>query len=297
MMLSPLTLLAAVALLTDAAPGQQTYRIVLKQPAKDEPALYRRVQRVKVDATFRMGQDRSQQHREEKGLDLAFREQVLQADAGAGDKRKLRRRYSRAERTHNGKEQVLPYAGKTVLIEPKGDRYTFRWLDGAELSGQEELEEEFNGKVPPLPGLGGVWLLPRGPVRVGESWKVDPAPFLKILATAKEMRFDTSRATARGKLLRAYRKDGRQYGVLDVRFDVTPRSIGADGVTLKLKASQWTFRLLLDGCIDGSSIAYRLKGQIEGTLEGTLDGKGMMADVQMRLQSDVFESRQAAGKE
>jgi hypothetical protein len=294
------TALAALALLPASAPAQETYRIVLKQPGKDEHALYRRVERVRIEVEAGDGKDKDKQHREEKGLDLAFREQVLQPPSGPGDKGNLRRHYSRAQRIQNGQQRTLRYEGRTLLIEPKGKggRYTFRtWVDGADMNGSEELDEEFNGKMPQLPSLGNAWLLPREAVRVGESWKIDPAPFLKILAKPSELTIHADRATGVGKLVRAYRKDGRQYGVLDLRIEVSPKSISADKVTVKLKSGKWTFRLLLDGCIDGSSTAYRLKGGMEATLKGTLAEEGMREEVRLRLRSDVFESRQEAGKE
>jgi hypothetical protein len=295
----PFTALVVLALLPTASPAQEAYRIVLKQPGKDEHALYRRVERVRVETTFREGKGQPEQHGDEKGLDVAFREQVLQQPAGPGDKGKLRRLYTRAQRIQNGQQSTLHYEGRTLLIEPKGKggRYTFRTRDGGDMNGSEELDEEFNGKMPRLPSLGMAWLLPRGAVRVGESWKIDPAPFLKILATPSELTIHADRATASGKLVKAYRKDGRQYAVLDLRIEVSPKSISADKATVKLKAGKWTFRLVADGCIDGSSVAYRLKGEMEASLEGTLDEGGMRGDVRLRLQADVFESRQEVGKE
>jgi hypothetical protein len=299
MMLSPLTVLAALALLPAAASAQETYRIVLKQPARDEPALYRRVERVRVDVVFH--EDDKPQHRDERRLDLSYREQILQPPAGPGDRGKLHRRYTRAERIQNGKEEgtTLPYARKTLLIERKDGRYTFRTTEGEYYSGREELDDEFNGRMPQLPSLGMEWLLPRQAVRVGESWKIEPAPFLKVLAKLRELAIHADRATGTGKLVKAYRKDGRRYGVLDLRIEVIPKSITGDNgnATVKLKAGKWTFRLLADGCIDGSSMAYRLKAGMEATLEGTLVMGGRMEAVSLRLQSDVFESRQEAGKE
>src|SRR5262245_43094387 len=113
---------AAVLLLPAAAPAQETYRVVLKQPGKGEPALYRRLMRFRVEATIFDKEKTSQEgHKQEKARDLTFRQQVLQPPTGAGEKGKLRRHYTRAERVENGEKKALPYAGKTVLIEKKSE--------------------------------------------------------------------------------------------------------------------------------------------------------------------------------
>jgi hypothetical protein len=236
------------------------------------------------------------EQKQEITMAFTHRQTVLEHPAGARRGTKIRRHYSRAERIRDGKTESLPYAGQIVLIEKKGDKYTFRIEGGAALTGTEtqELEQEFNKGSPFFLGSDG--LLPKTAVRVGQSWTADPAPFAKELQRSGDVKVDGARAKASGKLLRAYKKDGRQYGLLELRVSVPVLSLGPGGTDLKAKDSKLTVRLLLDGCIDGSSVAYRLKGVVEMTIDAAM-AQGGLEGLRLSVQADLLDMRQEAGKE
>jgi hypothetical protein len=295
---------AVLPLLPGMGSAQQTYRITLKQPARDELALYRKTARFRGDAQREEPQGEGKDRlvvtqTEERTHTLAYLEKVLEKPAGASEATRLRRRYRQAERTANGNSQPLAYVDQAVLIEKQGGSYKFRIVDGAELSGNaaKELDEEFN-RLPQLPAPGPAWLPPKAEVKVGESWTIDPTPFLRGRAFFLQTKLNTGKASAYAKLLRTHRKEGRQFGVLELHVEVPVLAmLGKAGEQMKFTKSTLIFRVMADACIDGSSFAYRLKGTIEFDLEGTLEGGGMSVNLRARLQGDYFESCQEAAKE
>jgi hypothetical protein len=270
------------------AGAHEVYRIKLKEPAVGETAVYKLVQ--KVRAARAVG-DSPPFATLDQTLTFTYRQTILEQLARTRWGTKLRRHYSHADRRENGKSETLGYKGMVVLIEKKGDKYAFRTEGGAALTAAkaEELEQEFNKKNASFFHRGSYCLLPKIAVRVGQSWTADPTPMLKEMRfSGGGMKVAGTRAEAKGRLLRAYKKDGRQFGVVELRFSVPILSLGGAGEVVKVEDSAWSFRLLLDCCIDGTSFAYRLKGVVEITIN----------DVNSRSSAhiDLLESRQEAGK-
>jgi hypothetical protein len=297
------TWLAAIVslVLPAVASAQQAYRITLRQPEKGDKALCRKMTRFRQEtAAFDRKTGDKSSRIEETAQDLVFGEEVLQKPAAPSQGIKLRRDYRRAEQTIEGRRLPLPYTSMAVLIEQQGERYRFHTTGGTELKGDQArgLEEEFSKQVPQLPHPAAPWLLPKAAVRVGEPWTIDAARFVRHLGALDRAILEPGRATAKGKLLRAYRKDGRQHGVLELRLEVPiPSFRTASGELLKFKDSKLTVRMIVDACIDGNSFAYRLKGMMEYDIEDVVPFSGTTLDFRARFQGDFFESRQEAGKE
>ncbi len=156
-----------------------------------------------------------------------------------------------------GALRPLSYSGKAVEIRRAGPKagYTFT-AGGQPLPAAEaaDLAREFGkAAVPRLEAL-----LPKAPVKVGEEWAADPAA---VAALAESMTADVPAALDRGrsgltgKLVKAYQKDGRQWGVVEFRL----RMEFAPGGTAAADAT-------LDAPIDGSARAGTLKWTLKGTL-------------------------------
>jgi hypothetical protein len=290
--------LAALALLPVVAAAQETYQIKAKEPAQGDTAVYRKHDKLRADVKLADGNGNAlEEKKESKTDDLAYRQTVLEKPAGAKRADKLRRFYTKAERTEDGRKEALPYQGKTVLIEKKGGRYAFRIEGGQELTGKDaqELNEEFNKGV--FQNLGHEWVLPQKAVRIGETWKIDPTPLVKEVEASGELKLDGAKSSGTGKLVRAYKKDGRQYGVIDLELDVPVREISGNGATAKAKDSKLKIRLALDGCIDGSSFAYSIKGTVRGNIDAAFDVMGMAVRLTVHLEAEMDEARQEAAKE
>src|SRR5262249_32225103 len=81
-----------------------------------------------------------------KGTEVtAFKDTVLKLD-DKNHPTKLEREYTKVEKTIGDKTEKLPLAGKTVVVEKKGDKFTFTYKGGEEVKGEdaEGLNKEFN---------------------------------------------------------------------------------------------------------------------------------------------------------
>jgi hypothetical protein len=150
-MLRILSTVAAVGLLAGSvrAGDQQTYTIKLKKPGEGTVERVETTEatdtKIKVtDAKGNVVEDKDQK----SGYRYVYTLTVLEKKAGAKKPTRLKRKYDKAREIAGGKTTTLPYEGKTVLIEKKEDKYTFRIEGGEELTGKDAkyLDSEFNKK-------------------------------------------------------------------------------------------------------------------------------------------------------
>src|SRR5262249_45961011 len=220
----------------------------------------------KVTVTV-MGKDQVQN--EDKTTKFVFTEDVIERPDAAQKPTKLKRTYETAEMTKNDEKKDLGLAGKTVLIEKKGDQFAFT-IDGKELTGPaaEILGEEFSTKPRPSEDF----FLPKTPVKAGDGWKVDLKEVAKGLSGGG-MEIDAAKSSATGKLTRVYEKNGRKFGVIEVKMDVAVTKISAGGMEINLKdGSKMSLVVLLDGCIDGTEASGSSKMTMKGELSGEVNG-------------------------
>lgn len=175
---------------------------------------------------------------------------------------KIRREYTRAVIKSGEEEKPLAYDGKTLLIEKKDGKYHFTIEGGEELKGKdaETLSRSFNKPVGD-DGEGSEVekaILPKKPVAVNGTWKIDAEDLSKALTKDTNQPFpvDKSKASGQGKLLRAYKKNGRQYGVFDINVTLPLKGdfpLGKDQKAPIQPGSKMTLHAKVDGCIDGTS--------------------------------------------
>ncbi|MGH7169373.1 MAG: hypothetical protein ACRELG_03745 [Gemmataceae bacterium] len=263
-MLRKVGLLGILGLLMAAAPLRVGDAFTIKPKKSSKGAVTQHEKKVTVDSHVKVEGPDGKIFKEEKNSKTTieeYKETILAKETG---KRvtQLRRVYSRAVVKADGKEKTLPYEGKTLLIEKKGDKYHFTIENGEELKGEDakSLDCTFNtpnGHENDDEELEKA-LLPKKPVAVNETWKIEPAEVLKYLWKGSEPVFplDESKATAQGKLLRAYKKDGRQYGVFDIDFSAPIKgdfSLGKDEKAPFEEGSKMGIRFKVDCCIDGTA--------------------------------------------
>jgi hypothetical protein len=167
---------------------------------------------------------------------------------------RLKRKYEKATVTADGETKTLPYEGKTVLIEKKGEKYTFRIEGGDELSGADarELDSQFNQWGTVSDEQMEKAILPNKAVKVNEEWQLDPAALAQAFKDAVEL--DPAKTSGMGRLERAYKKGGRQFGVLVFRLKIAPRALLEKGKRVPLEpGAAWTTNVRWDVCIDGST--------------------------------------------
>jgi hypothetical protein len=160
--------------------------------------------------------------------------------------------------------------GKTVIFVRKGDKYHFTLKDGGEVPAKaaETFTKELARKTETSNAEIEKLMLPKKAVKPGETWKLDLEPILANLFKSGEMEFHTKKATGTGKLLKAYKKDGRQFG--EIRYDVTVPLKAMGKVPTQLvfnDGAKMTMELKLDTCIDGTSEAGTI--QVRVVLVGT----------------------------
>lgn len=145
---------------------------------------------------------KSQSKEDVKTRSMVYIDEILE-NADKGDTAtKIKRTYEKAVVGKDGQDDKMPIEGRTVLIEKKGDKYTFT-VDGAALTGESLnlLNVDFNK---PDGKLSQDFFLPKKPVKPGETWKIDAAGIIKSLS-ASGFAMDESKTTATSTLKKAYK--------------------------------------------------------------------------------------------
>lgn len=276
---------AAVASLVGAsAAGQDAVEIKVVYPKAGE--------RVKVTVEEKavtkivasaMGQEQTQNQVKTKSL--VYTDEVIENPGDSKRPTKLKRSYEKAVVSADEKKKAaaLPIEGKTVLIEKTGAKYGFS-VDGKALEGESLalLDSEFN-----KPESGSRELMfPGKPVKPGETWKIDPDKLAKDLRD-KDFDLDAAKMVATGKLVKAYQKDGRQYGVIELNVAAPITGMGAKS-PLKLKAGKLEVAIGGDGVIDGTVSDGKTKIVMTLAVTATSDG----ADI--KIEATVTENRTVA---
>jgi len=257
--IGPLVLLIGLLTADSWGQGQETYTIKLKTLGKGE------VVRVTKTSTTTREQKlysvKEGDYVETKSVDertFIYTESVLERDANNRPTR-LRRQYEKAQQTIVSSEtekddttETLTFDWKAVMIEKKGERYHFQLEGGAELPADQAkpLDGEFNS---------GWWdgdkaILPGKPVKVNETWRVNVDELAKILES-DTLSFDVAKASGTCKLVKAYKKDGRQFGTMELQVELPLKRfelkkgrpfVFQAGARIALNSS-------MDRCIDGSA--------------------------------------------
>jgi hypothetical protein len=221
----------------------------------------------------------------------AFKDTVLKID----DKKhptKVEREYTKAEKTADGKTEKLPLAGKTVVIEKKGDKFTFTYKDGEEVKGEaaEGLNKEFNknSQGDDLEKL----LLPDKAVKVGDEWKLDGKAIAKLFSSGEDMEVDGDKSAGTGKLLKVYKKDDKTFGEIAVKLDLPIKTVGKGAQKLDAdKGSKVTLNGTLDMCIDGGAANGTFKAKLQMNIGAMPMGASVTVNVDGDSQTTQTELR------
>lgn len=267
--------LGLTILLTATAQGaDETYTIRLKRAARGETVATETESSQQMRVRLKDTDGNTVKDQENKSSEqFNYREAVLEKKADDKRPTRLERTYEKAELTAEGKKQSFPYEGKTVVIEKKGDRYQFRIKDGDELTGAAAayLDREFNS--PDQSKLDDEMFLPKKPVALAEAWPIDVGPLAKSFEKMMPVQIDVERARASGKLVKVYQKDGRQYGILQLKVELPLKQaqFGNNKVPFKNLAKA-VVETTLDGCIDGSVESGEMQSQMEFSATGPIKG-------------------------
>lgn len=256
-----LTALTTLFVTTGTGLAQEAVTIKLRERGNGDAAVVKRSENVVTKMTVTDGAGQVVLDNRELKTEIAeYTETILKREPGKLPT-KLTRAYTKAQSGKDKKLDDLALAGKTVVIEKKGDKYGFTYKDGGELDGSAlaALKKDFGKKTDSSAEIEKL-VLPKSAVKPGESWKIDMAKIVAEIAKDGGMDLDTAKATGKGTLVKAYKKDGRQFGVMAFKMDVPIVSIGKGQGQLKFAAgAKITLDLTFDVCIDGTSETGEMK--------------------------------------
>lgn len=264
------SLALACALIVPAAlSAQDKYTIKLSHGKKGDISLHAK-ESTQVEAVTITGADGNViEDKKKTTIDVnKYREEILEQSAGKRPT-KVKRTYTEATRKVDGDYQKLAYHEKTVMIELKGDKYVFT-VDGKELSTEEstELAKNFDPKKPSDDEMDKM-LLPGKAVGEGDSWELSAKELAKLFGEEDKLvkAMDIPKAKASGKLIKAYKKDGHQFGQVEFKIAIPLKALEGmhpcrDGATIELSIAG-------EMCIDGSIAAN--SGTVSSKIAGVAD--------------------------
>src|SRR5262249_54017869 len=184
--------------------------------------------------------------------------------------------------------------GKTLFIEKKDGRFQFRIEGGEVLEGKEaeELNEEFNKGD--FRKLTTEHFLPRKAVKLNEVWKYDVAALAKAFSGDGKIDIDEAKSTGMGRLTKAYMKNGRQFGIIELTIEFPVTHLDIEGNKAATKEGKLKIELQADTCIDGTLDDSRLKGTVTGNIRADATINGMDLTVSITLRANLAEQRMLA---
>jgi hypothetical protein len=194
------------------------------------------------------------EQKDSKGESVEFKETILKAEKGKTPT-KVEREYTKMQSTKDDKASDGPLQGKTVIIEKKGKSYEFTTKDGQKVDGPAAaaLAKDFGKKDDENKELEKL-ILPKGAVKVGESWKIEMAKIVEVFNKEGALEVDAAKSTGTGTLVKAYKKDGRQFGDMKFKLEFPLQTAGKGKEQLKFAAgAKIVMDMTFDVCIDGTS--------------------------------------------
>jgi hypothetical protein len=187
-----------------------------------------------------------------------------------GDKKpkKYKKTFKTANSTLNGKKTTLPYEGRTVVYELKGDKYEVS-VEGTPALDKMTLEE-LTKKANSADEDTDEFLLPKKPVKAGDTWALDPKAIAKGFQKNGGLELDVDKTKGEAKLVAVKEKDGHPIGTLQFKMSLAVKSAG--GLAYDTPAVM-EMTVDLTTPIDGSGT--------EGTMAmtGKMSGKGTVTEM------------------
>ncbi len=188
-----------------------------------------------------------------------YTETILDTEDGEPRPTKVTRVYKTARKADpKGDMKDASHVGKTVTIEKylKGYKYS---VEGKSLPVQEQVEmnQDFTASNLRLEQN-----FPKTAVKVGDEWPIDFSAITAI-GGAAQTKYDKEKSQFTGKLVKAYKKDGRQWGVIELKIKMVIDTVATNGSPIKGEANTDT---TFDIVIDGSARAGSMKMKLDSTI-------------------------------
>jgi hypothetical protein len=277
-------LCAVIAAASGFAPPE-TYTIEIKDhPAKGIPV---RVVEKSTAVSHFLGTDRDgkvavaghipQNQKSERASELSYTDTITEINGGRP--KTFQRAYGKACDTEGKKTRDRPYSGRTIIFRLNDGRYKVTAEGDAPLT--KETLGELAQLVRSYGHTGERLLLPGKAVKEGDTWKISG----KAVATYLGDEWDASGSKGTGKLVRAYKKDGKVYGVLQFDYESATKP-QEKAWSVKLKVSR-----TVDTPIDGSSTDARETIKLTLIQSRKLAFEGKQVHLERRVEFTAKEVR------
>lgn len=246
----------------EPAPSGTAYTIKVREPQRGDKLLV--TETMKDTSTITIAGKADPKTEQES---WEYTETILDMPVGAHKPTKATREYKTAKSNDGaGVMRDLSFAGKTVLLEQKGNKYSFT-VNGRALpdADSRQLTREFR-KVAKSNKSELQYFLPKGAVKLNEPWALDRETMAQW-ASEDDVTPDLDASSVTGKLTKVYSKDGKQWGTMEFSLKLVVKSLGADAPPL---SGSMTGVFVVDCPIDGSSPASRESMKMTGDLKGTI---------------------------
>jgi hypothetical protein len=261
-----------IGLLGVPAFAQEKFTIKLKKGAAGDIIQFTQTEIQTGKSTFTvMGM--AQPKDIDKSVSMTYKEEIIEKEAGK-KATKLKQTFQKAEMTVNGKKINPSFIGKEVLLDRTGANCRFT-VNGVELTGDDLvfMKKQFKDTTNKDDGPGDELWLPTVPVAVGDTWKPDMAAIAKDASESEGVTIDAAKSTAVGKFLKAYKKDGKQFGVFEIEMKATVIKVGAGPMAIDLDPTSWAkMTMRWDCCIDGTLNTATKEMIAEKKMVGTQKG-------------------------
>src|SRR5262249_35683517 len=124
--------------------------------------------------------------------------------------------------------------------------------------------------------------------RVQESWDLDSEVLRKNVEKTSGVEVDAAKVKATAKLMKAYKKDGHQFGLIQIHLDFPIKLFKKDDVNITLDSpASFQADATIDSCIDGSTNGGTMKFKLR------MEGQGELARGEMKFKV-TFKSEVSA---
>ncbi|HVK11575.1 MAG TPA: hypothetical protein VM597_22580 [Gemmataceae bacterium] len=283
-------LAVAVVLLVPSLSLAETFEIKLRKRGKGDFVAVTYEEKTSNSVTVSSPEGKVIDQQNQEVVEAArYKEEILEKEEGKKPT-KLRRTYDKAALTIDGKEQPFEYSGKAVNIQRLTSGYVFGLDDGKPLVGKAAgtLLKEFGIQKSGAETIYAA-VLPKKAVAVNDTWPIDaPAVLKEVAGESAGQAFDLAKAKGTGKLTKAYKKDDKQFGVMEV--ELTAPLTALPGTAFKCRAgAMFSMKLTLDTCIDGTAEAGTLKGEVK--FSGTADVAATAKDGERVMKFEMLSVR------
>jgi hypothetical protein len=205
-------------------------------------------------------------------------EKTLEVDDKANKRKKYSRAYEKAKDLENDEAENKAYQGRTVLFEKSDGKWNLSAEGKPELTEDDlkDLTEQTNRPDRPEGAM-----YPKEAVKVGGKWTLVGKDVAKLFDTLK---MDPDTVKGEGKLVKAYKKDGKQWGTID--YAITFQSeLGP------LKKVKGEMKATVDEALDGSTTAGKGAFKIKWAGKQTIEANCMKITVDFKLDVTVDSER------